>query len=85
MLDLFCVRPIQHNTAGITEKQAFIGGKQSICFSPQKQLLPLLMKSPLYRTKIQPIDPTFIKCNNDFFAVKTSLEFSQFHQPVGNE
>jgi hypothetical protein len=30
MLDLFCVRPIKHNTAGIPEKQAFIGEKQSI-------------------------------------------------------
>ena len=70
MLDLFCVRPTQHITAGISEKQAFIGEKQSIYFIKTESTLSVvgIISAPFTEMS------SFIQCNNDFFTVKTSLE-----------
>ena len=70
MLDLFCVRPTRHITAGISEKQAFIGEKQSIYFIKTESTLSVvgIISAPFTEMS------SFIQCNNDFFTVKTSLE-----------
>lgn len=70
MLDLFCVRPSRHNTAGMPEKQAFIGEKQSICFIKTESTLSVVGIISTPSTEMS----SFIQCNNDFFTVKTSLE-----------